>query len=45
MDEELRTSLRAALPRAQVKVFEGLGHAPFWEQPQAVAAVINDFLR
>lgn len=45
MDEPLRASLRAALPNAQVKVFEGLGHAPFWEQPQAVAAVINDFLR
>ena len=45
MDEQQRASLRAALPNAQVKVFDGLGHAPFWEQPQAVAAVINDFLR
>lgn len=45
MDEELRASLRAALPKARVKIFEGLGHAPFWEQPQAVAETINDFLR
>jgi pimeloyl-ACP methyl ester carboxylesterase len=44
MGEELRASLRAALPKAQVKIFEGLGHAPFWEQPQAVAAEINNFL-
>jgi pimeloyl-ACP methyl ester carboxylesterase len=45
MDEQQRASLRAALPNAQVRIFDGLGHAPFWEQPQAVAAVINDFLR
>jgi pimeloyl-ACP methyl ester carboxylesterase len=45
MDEPQRASLRAALPTAQVRVFDGLGHAPFWEQPEAVAQVINDFLR
>lgn len=45
MDEDVRASLRSALPQAQVKVFDGLGHAPFWEQPEAVAAVINEFLR
>jgi pimeloyl-ACP methyl ester carboxylesterase len=44
MEEEVRQSLRDALPRAKVKVFEGLGHNPFWEDPRAVAAVINDFL-
>jgi pimeloyl-ACP methyl ester carboxylesterase len=27
-----------------VKVFDGLGHNPFWEEPQAVATVINGFL-
>jgi pimeloyl-ACP methyl ester carboxylesterase len=44
MHEEVRQTLRAALPRAQVKVFEGLGHNPFWEDPQACATVINAFL-
>jgi pimeloyl-ACP methyl ester carboxylesterase len=42
--EEARQSLRQGLPQAQVKVFDGLGHNPFWEQPQAVADVINTFL-
>ena len=45
MDEELRATLRAALPQAQVKVLPGLGHNPFWEQPAQCAAVINEFLR
>ncbi len=36
MGEEARQTLRAALPQAQVKVFEGLGHNPFWEDPQGV---------
>jgi pimeloyl-ACP methyl ester carboxylesterase len=44
MEEAGRQSLRAALPSAQVKVLEGLGHNPFWEDPQAVAAAINGFL-
>jgi pimeloyl-ACP methyl ester carboxylesterase len=44
MEEEDRQSLRAALPAAAVKVFDGLGHNPFWEDPQAVAQVINRFL-
>jgi len=44
MEEPVRQSLRKALPRAQVKVFEGLGHNPFWEDPQGVAAVVNQFL-
>lgn len=44
MEEEGRQTLREALPAATVKVFDGLGHNPFWEDPQAVAAVINDFL-
>jgi pimeloyl-ACP methyl ester carboxylesterase len=44
MEEEVRQTLREALPRAQVKVFPGLGHNPFWEDPRACADVINTFL-
>ncbi|HWZ65055.1 MAG TPA: alpha/beta hydrolase [Steroidobacteraceae bacterium] len=44
MQEEVRTTLREALPHAEVKVFAGLGHNPFWEQPAQCAAVINAFL-
>ncbi|HYL01631.1 MAG TPA: alpha/beta hydrolase [Steroidobacteraceae bacterium] len=44
MDEELRATLREALPQAQVKIFPGLGHNPFWEQPAQCAGVINEFL-
>jgi len=39
-----RATLRAALPRATVKIFPPLGHNPFWEAPQECAAVINRFL-
>lgn len=39
-----RCSLRAALPHAAVKVFENLGHNLAWEDPAAVASVINPFL-
>jgi pimeloyl-ACP methyl ester carboxylesterase len=39
-----RCSLREALPNAQVHVFEGLGHNPFWEQPAAFAAVMVPFV-
>jgi pimeloyl-ACP methyl ester carboxylesterase len=44
MEEPMRKSLRDALPGAQVKIFEGLGHNPFWEDPAAVARVVNTFL-
>jgi len=44
MGAEARRTLRAALPQAQVKVFQGLGHNPFWEDPRACAEVINAFL-
>ena len=44
MEENVRQTLRAALPHAQVKIFEGLGHNPFWEDPGACADVINAFL-
>lgn len=39
-----RDGLTAALPTAQVKVYEGLGHNPFWEEPERVAADIAGFL-
>jgi pimeloyl-ACP methyl ester carboxylesterase len=44
MEPEVRATLRQALPRAQVKVFEGLGHNPFWEDPRSCAEVLNTFL-
>lgn len=44
MEEEVRQSLRKGLPNAKVKVFDGLGHNPFWEDPQGVAESINAFL-
>jgi pimeloyl-ACP methyl ester carboxylesterase len=44
MEEPVRQTLRKGLPKAGVKVFEGLGHNPFWEDPRSVADVINTFL-
>jgi len=44
MSEDGRETLRAGLPTAKVKTFVGLGHNPFWENPQAVAETINSFL-
>lgn len=44
MEEPVRKSLRDALPNAQVRIFEGLGHNPFWEDPQGVADAVNSFL-
>jgi pimeloyl-ACP methyl ester carboxylesterase len=44
MEEPVRKTLSDALPAATVKVFDGLGHNPFWEDPQGVAAVVNRFL-
>lgn len=44
MEEEVRQTLREALPQAEVKILPGLGHNPFWEDPAACAAVINSFL-
>jgi len=45
MEPEVRVTLRQALPHAQVRIFEGLGHNPFWEDPRGCAAVINAFLQ
>ena len=44
MEPEVRATLQQALPQARVKIFQGLGHNPFWEDPRACAAVINAFL-
>jgi pimeloyl-ACP methyl ester carboxylesterase len=44
MEEDARQSLRDALPNARVKIFDGLGHNPFWEDPRGVAEVIDAFL-
>jgi pimeloyl-ACP methyl ester carboxylesterase len=44
MEEAVRKTLTDALPAAQVEVFDGLGHNPFWEEPARVAHVINAFL-
>lgn len=44
ISESMRAGLREALPQAEVRVFQGLGHNPFWEQPAQCAAVINEFL-
>ena len=44
MEPAVRRTLREALPRAKVVIFPGLGHNPFWEDPRACAAVINEFL-
>ena len=44
MGEEVRATLREALPAARVKIFPGLGHNPFWEDPEGVAKTINGFL-
>jgi pimeloyl-ACP methyl ester carboxylesterase len=44
MEEPVRQSLRKGLPGAKVKIFDGLGHNPFWEDPHAVGDTINGFL-
>lgn len=44
MEAPMRKTLIDALPGARVKIFDGLGHNPFWEDPQGVAASINGFL-
>lgn len=41
---EDRCSLTTALPKAEVRLYAELGHNPFWEEPQTIAAAINPFL-
>jgi pimeloyl-ACP methyl ester carboxylesterase len=43
MEEPVRASLRRGMPSARVRIFDGLGHNPFWEKPAAVAQAVNDF--
>ncbi|MEY4377392.1 MAG: hypothetical protein RJB26_1942 [Pseudomonadota bacterium] len=45
MGEKERCSLIKGLPQAQVKIFPNLGHNPYWEDPRAVADVVNLFLK
>ena len=42
---EHHAGLLKAFPSAQAHVFPSLGHNPNWEQPEAVAKRIDDFLR
>jgi len=42
--EDVRATLREGLPHADVRIFPGLGHNPFWEDPRTCAAAINEFL-
>jgi pimeloyl-ACP methyl ester carboxylesterase len=42
---EHHAALLKAFPRAEAHVFPDLGHSPNWEQPAAVAAKIDGFLR
>ena len=42
--DEVRQTLREALPQAEVRIFPALGHNPFWEDPRACASVIDAFL-
>ncbi len=44
MEEDVRRSLRQGLPHAKVKIFDGRGHNPFWEDPRGVADAVNVFL-
>ena len=39
-----RASLCRALPAAAVRIYESLGHNPFWEEPEAIGAEISGFL-
>jgi pimeloyl-ACP methyl ester carboxylesterase len=36
---------RTSLPSARVEILEGRGHWPFWEDPEAVGALVVDFLQ
>ncbi|GBQ66857.1 putative hydrolase [Ameyamaea chiangmaiensis NBRC 103196] len=44
MTPEMRGTLVAGLPSAQVVTFAGLGHNAFWEKPANVASTIASFL-
>lgn len=44
ISEPARCALRKGLPTAKVHVFPDYGHNPYWDDPAAVAAVVNPFL-
>jgi len=44
MEPPVRQTLRDALPKAEVKIFPGLGHNPFWEDPKGVGDALKGFL-
>ncbi len=45
MVDKDRCALIKGMPAAQVKIFPGLGHNPFWEQPAQVVQALEAFLR
>lgn len=40
----LTAEWRALLPNSRVAIIPGAGHMPFWEQPEALFAVVESFL-
>lgn len=44
MAEPVRCALREVLPKARVHEFLTYGHNPAWDDPAAVAALINPFI-
>ncbi len=44
-DAATQDRLRAALPAARFETFAGYGHNMFWETPETVAGILNDFLQ
>jgi hypothetical protein len=44
IDDARWDALRAGLPAARLRIFAHLASNLFWEDSQAVAAMINDFL-
>jgi len=40
---EHQAALRAAMPHARFRTFEGIGHNPHWERPEEVAHLIEAF--
>jgi len=44
-DRAMQDLLKGGIPDAALKVYEGYGHAPHWEEPAMVAADIAPFLK
>lgn len=43
-DSSAQAELRAALPNAEYRTFEGFGHNMFWEQPEKFGETVTQFL-